>query len=72
MRITVRVKPNAKQETVETVSATEYIVRVKEPPREGRANEAVIAALSAHFRVPRSRITIVRGASGKAKTVDIT
>jgi uncharacterized protein len=71
MRITARVKPNAKKETVEKVSDTEYIVRVKAPPHEGRANDAVVAALSEYFDIPKSRIAIFRGHTGKVKIVDI-
>ena len=71
MRITVRVKPGSKVETVEKAPDGGYIVRVKAPAHEGRANEAVIAALGRHFGVPKSRISIARGLSGKAKTVDI-
>ena len=71
MRLTVRVKPNSKVESVEQVSETEFIIRVKTPPIEGRANEAVIGALGAHFRIPKSRISIIRGISGKVKVIDI-
>lgn len=71
MRITIRVKPGSKTACVEKTADGSYIVRVKAPPREGRANEAVIAALSERFGVPRSRISILRGLSGRSKVVEI-
>jgi len=71
MRISIRVKPNSKEERVEKTGEKEFLVRVKAPPREGRANEAVVRALSGHFGVPRSRVVIKLGASGKNKVVDI-
>lgn len=71
MRIGIRVKPGSKNESVEKTADGGYIVRVKAPAREGRANEAVIAALGRHFGVPKSRISIVRGLSGRDKMVDI-
>ena len=71
MRITVRVKPNAKKTAVEKTANGEYIVRVQAPPLEGRANDAVIAALADHFGVPRSRVRIAHGLSGKSKIIDI-
>ena len=71
MRISIRVKPNSKEEFVEKTGEGEFTVRVKAPAREGRANEAVVRLLSGYFGVPGSRITIKLGASGKNKVVDI-
>ena len=71
MRITARVKPNAKRTSVEKVADGDYIVRVQAPPLDGRANHAVIKALAEHFAIPRSRVRIARGLSGKIKTIDI-
>ena len=42
MRVTIHVKPNAKQVKVEEIGLREYRVAVKSPPVEGKANEAVI------------------------------
>ena len=49
----------------------ELIVAVREPAREGRANDAVRRAVAAHFGVPISLVTLVRGASGRIKTFRI-
>ena len=43
IRITVRVKPNAKVTAVEKGPGGEYVVRVKARPVDGKANEAVIS-----------------------------
>lgn len=71
MRISVKAKPNSRVTSVEKISDTEYSVKVKAPATEGRANEAVIEALSDHFKVPKSRINILRGAGAKHKIVEI-
>lgn len=71
VRISVRVKPNSKKPGVEKVSDKEFIVRVKAPATEGRANKAVIEALGDYLSVPKSRISIFRGISGKNKIIDI-
>lgn len=71
MRISIKVKPNSKSASVEKVDETEYIVRVKAPAKEGKANEAVVEALSEYFRVPKSRISIARGLGSKHKVVEI-
>ena len=70
MKIQVRVKPNSKTEDV-TMDRDIYVVRVKEPPKEGKANRAVVRLLSEHFNVPRSSVTITVGLSSRNKVVEI-
>lgn len=72
MRISARVKPGSKVEAVEKTGEGEYIIRVKAPAKEGRANEAVIEALSEYFDIAKSRITITHGAGGRVKMIDIS
>ena len=47
-------------------------IRVAAPAVEGRANEALVAFLAESFKVPRRNVTLIRGESGRAKTVRIT
>jgi len=44
---------------------------VNAPPVDGKANEAVQRVLAETFGVPRSAVTILRGETGKRKTVRI-
>jgi hypothetical protein len=46
-------------------------VSVNAPPVDGKANEAVQRVLAETFGVPRSAVTILRGETGKRKTVRI-
>jgi len=71
IRISVRVKPNSKKPGVEKLSDKDFIVKVSAPATEGRANDAVIKALSAYMSISKSRISIFRGISGKNKIIDI-
>jgi uncharacterized protein len=71
MRITVHVTPRAHRPGVERLPAGGYRVAVGAPPTEGRANDAVIAALAEHFGVSRSRVRIVRGHHGRLKLIEI-
>ena len=71
MKICITVKANAKAEKVEKNPAGGYVVCVKAPPIEGRANKAVIEALSDYFDVPKSRITISTGLKSKRKIIAI-
>ena len=67
----VTYKPGAKAEAIEKLADCEFSVRVKAPAREGKANEALIRALSGYFNIPKSRISIVSGLGSKKKIVDI-
>lgn len=71
MRISITVKPNARHEKVELLPDGSYRVAVNAPPTEGKANDAVIAALAKFFRVPRSHVAILHGQSGRKKLVEI-
>jgi uncharacterized protein YggU (UPF0235/DUF167 family) len=47
------------------------VVAVAAPAVDGKANEALCRALADAFDVRRSAITIVRGATGRDKTVEV-
>ncbi|MDH4067389.1 MAG: DUF167 domain-containing protein [Dehalococcoidia bacterium] len=70
MKIRVKVKPNSRTEEVSQESDG-FTVRVKEPPKEGKANQAVIKLLAEHFGVPRSQVRILSGFKSKNKVVEI-
>jgi len=71
MKISVRVKPNSKEEKIEKVNDSEFVLRVKEVAKEGKANEAVKKCLSEYFRIPRSSVTIITGHKSKNKIIGL-
>ena len=71
MKIFVKAKPLAKEEKVEKIDETNFIVAVKEPPKEGKANRAIAKALASHFNVAPSRVSLVSGFSSKQKVFEI-
>ncbi|MBI5021657.1 MAG: DUF167 domain-containing protein [Ignavibacteriales bacterium] len=71
MKISVKVKPNARKNTVEQIDANNFVVCVSVPPVEGKANEKVIELLADHFGKPKRCFTILRGTTGKTKIVEI-
>jgi uncharacterized protein (TIGR00251 family) len=70
MKIQVKVKPNSRTEEV-IQEGDSFIVKVKEPPKEGKANQAVIKLLAAHFGVPQSQVRILSGFRSKNKVIEI-
>lgn len=78
MKIFVKVKTGAKEDRVRPpalrlVPDEEewYSVSTKERPIEGRANEAIAKLLATHFRIPRSNVRLIGGATSKRKTFEI-
>jgi len=71
-KLFLTVKTNAKQVKVTKTDDVHWRVAVKAPPQEGRANEAVIEALSFFLDIPKSRISIASGFKSKQKVVHIT
>lgn len=70
-RIEVRVKPNAKVEALEEQSDGTWIARIKAPPVDGRANEALIVLVAKHFGVRKAQVSIRTGASARLKRLEI-
>ncbi len=63
-------KPRSKISDV-TAKDGGYLVRVKEPAQDGKANEAVISALAKYFRLPKRAVSIVRGHQSRNKLVEL-
>lgn len=70
-RIFVKAKPLAKEEKIEKVGESNFIVWVKEPPAKGLANKAIIKLISFYFKVPIFRINFISGFSSKQKVFEI-
>lgn len=72
MKILVRVKANRKENKVEKIDEKNYLVFVKAPAKEGKANMAVIKILAEHFGVAKSKVSIIYGLISKQKTIEIS
>ena len=70
MKIQAKVTPNSKIEQVSR-EGDKYLIRVKEPPKEGKANRAVIKLLAEYFKVPQQSVRIISGIGSKNKTIGI-
>jgi uncharacterized protein (TIGR00251 family) len=70
MKIQVKVKPNSKTEELSR-EGDSFIVKVKEPPKEGKANQAVIKLLAEHFSVSQSQVRILSGFRSRNKVIEV-
>lgn len=71
MKIFVKAKPGAKTELVEKIDSSHFVVKVKEPPRQGKANEAIAKALAGYFNLPAFGVKLISGFASKEKTFEI-
>jgi uncharacterized protein (TIGR00251 family) len=85
MRVFVKAKPGAKDEKIEPPPAKLWQVSnsdtsenkewfkvwVKEPPLQGKANEAIIKVLADYFKVSKSQVKLISGSATKQKVFEI-
>ncbi|MGD8374198.1 MAG: DUF167 domain-containing protein [Candidatus Woesebacteria bacterium] len=70
MIYTVRVKTGGSREMI-MAEGNNMTVYVRARPVDGQANEAVIRLLAKHFRIAKSKVTIIRGQTSNFKHVQI-
>ncbi|MCW5873391.1 MAG: DUF167 domain-containing protein [Anaerolineales bacterium] len=70
--LAIRVTPRAsRNEIVEILPDHTIKIRLTAPPVDGKANEALIEFLAKVLAVPKTRIDIVAGQTGRDKLVTI-
>jgi uncharacterized protein len=71
-RIEVRVTPRAARTAIAGFDAEgRLLVRLSQPPVDGKANEALIELLAQALGVPKRRVTIDRGEHGRTKLIEV-
>ena len=67
--LTVHVIPRARETAVVGRHGDAIKIRVTAAPADGAANAELLRFIADRLRVPRSAVTIVRGATGRRKTI---
>jgi uncharacterized protein len=70
VKIRAKVIPNSKVEGV-IREGDGFLVRVKEPAKEGKANRAVIKLLAEHFGVSQRQVVISSGFGSRNKVIEV-
>ena len=70
-KVAIRVQPGASKSRVVGRVGDEWKIAVSAPPVDGKANQAMIALLSAICGVPRAQVELLHGAGGRRKLVEI-
>jgi len=67
----VKVKPNAKQQTIIEEPDGSLKIALKSPPTDGKANQELIKILAKKFDIPKSEIIIKSGFSSRNKLIEL-
>ncbi|HWB87231.1 MAG TPA: DUF167 domain-containing protein [Bryobacteraceae bacterium] len=70
-QITVRVHPRAKRSGITGRLGEAYKLDLAAPPTDGKANEECVRFLAELAGVPKARVRIVSGRTGRMKLVEI-
>lgn len=71
IRLHLYVQPGGKKSELLGEHDGALKIRVQAPPVEGKANAAVVDFIAEVFRVPRSRVALIRGEKSRQKVVEI-
>ncbi len=70
--LTVKAVPRAAKSEIAGVEDGWVRVRIKAPPVDGKANEALVKFFAALFGVPKGAVSIISGDTARLKRVKIT
>lgn len=68
-KVTVDVKAGSNYEAVEKIGRDHYLVHVKEQPRKGKANKAVIKLLKSYFG---NQVFLLAGHTSSRKIFEVS
>ncbi|MEN0057670.1 MAG: DUF167 domain-containing protein [Bdellovibrio sp.] len=71
VRLHLFIQPNAAKNEVIGPHDKELKIKIAAPPVESRANEELVEFLSELLSVPKRNIHVVRGETGRHKTVEV-
>jgi len=70
-KITVKITPRASKNEIVGELAGMLKIKLKAPPVDGEANKELIKFLSKEWKIPKSKIKIVKGLTSRTKTIII-
>jgi len=71
LTLSIRVQPRASRDEIVGPHGDSLKVRITAPPVDGRANAHLVKYLAKAFGVPRARVTLLGGESGRDKRLRI-
>ena len=71
MKIIIKAKPGAREDKIEKVDDSNYIIHIKAQARDGKANAAIVKVLADYFDISQSLVEIISGYMARIKVVQI-
>ncbi|MEP7127450.1 MAG: DUF167 domain-containing protein [Chitinophagales bacterium] len=71
MKLFIKIKPNSKTNQLLKDAEGNWVLKVKAPPVDGKANDEVIRVLAKILKLPKSAITILSGHTNSNKRLEI-
>lgn len=68
LKVKLKISPNASKNEI-IKSETEVKIKLTAQPIEGKANKCLLEFLSKQFKIPKSNIEILKGETGREKTL---
>ncbi|MBW4460311.1 MAG: DUF167 domain-containing protein [Nodosilinea sp. WJT8-NPBG4] len=69
--LTVRVKPNAKQQKAICLDGGSWLLHLKAPPQDGKANQELVALLAQTLGISKTQVHIKLGHTARIKRVEV-
>lgn len=69
--IKLRVKADAKKNTIKQKAIDTFIVEVREPARDGRANRAVLTMVAKTLGLESGKLHLIKGAHSASKIIEV-
>ncbi len=70
MLLAIKAKPNSRENRIKR-EGENWVVKVTAAPHDGEANDAIVRFLAEVFKIPKSQISIVGGATSSFKRISI-
>jgi uncharacterized protein len=72
VRLSIKVVPRASKNEIAGVQAGVWKIRLTAPPVDNAANDALVSFLAQVLDLPKRSISIVSGARGRSKTIEVS
>ncbi len=69
--LSVKVKPNARESTLQDAGDGTWLAKLKSPPVDGKANAELIELVARHHGCARSAVSIRSGAGARLKLIRV-
>ena len=71
MKLLIRVKAGCRTEEIDIIDQENWVVKVRQAPIDGKANQAVVEMIAKYLKIPKSRVVLLKGEKSKSKTFEI-